>query len=140
MKPARFGLAALLAVAFSSACFADDIVATQEVAGSRLRIQLKPTFTNMTLTVAGPHDFHASSFSKGSQIEFDLSQLRNNDGIYHYQVTAKSGERAAIMAPLDNGREKPDEQFVAASMSGTFHVKGGEIVKPASPRTGRKDQ
>jgi hypothetical protein len=142
MKFATFGLAAFLAVGFSSACLADDVVAAEQLTGGMLRIQLKPTFANATLSVAGPNNFHASTFSKSGALGIDLKQFGPlDDGTYNYELTASSGKMVTIKTPLDNGRAKePKEQPVAVSMSGTFQVKGGEIIKPDTTKTERKDR
>ena len=144
MKSATFGLAAVLAVGISNACLADDIVATEQVADQRLGLQLKATFANATLSVTGPNGFHASTYSKSGAVAIDLSQFGPlPDGAYNYEVTASSRETITIRTPLDNGRSgRPKtEQPVPVSMSGTFLVKDGTIVKPKSGKqTSRTDR
>ena len=131
MKWATFGSAALLAASFTSACFADDIVAAEQAAGSRLGVLLKPAFANATLSVSGPNDFHASISSKGGAVAIDLSQFGAlDDGTYNYQVTASSGEKATVRTRLDNGRDHEVVPMKSVAMSGTFNIKGGKIVKP----------
>ena len=142
MKSATIGLAAFLAVG-SSACLADDFVAAEQHAGSKLEFRLKPTYANATLSVAGPNNFHASTFSKGGAAAIDLSQFgRLDDGAYNYHLTASSGQTVAVKMPLDNGRDRPSaaRQPVGVSMSGIFHVRGGQIVKPDTTKSQRKDR
>ena len=80
MKSATIGLAAFLAVG-SSACLADDFVAAEQHAGSKMEFRLKPSIANATLSVAGPNNFHASTFSKSGAAAIDLSQFgRLDDG------------------------------------------------------------
>jgi hypothetical protein len=144
MKSATFGLAAVLAVGFSNACLADDIVAAERVAGQRLEVLLNEPFANATLSVTGPNGFHASTYSKGGAVAIDLSRLGPlPDGTYNYEVTASSREMISISTPLDNGRRgKPKaEQSVPVSMSGTFLIREGTIVKPKSGKqTSRTDR
>ena len=127
MKSATIGLAAFLAVG-SGPCFADDFVAAEQHAGSKLEFRLKPSFANATLSIAGPKNFHASTFSKSGAAAIDLTQFgRLDDGTYNYQLTASGSETVAVKMQLDNGRDKPPAatQPVGVSMSGTFHVRGG---------------
>lgn len=143
MKFAAFGLAAFFAVGCSGACLADNIVAAEEVAGGKLAFLLKPNLANATLSVAGPNNFNASTFSKGGALAIDLAQFGPlDDGTYNYQLTASGPEMIAVRMPLDNGRDKPAEakQPVGLSMSGTFQVKGGVIVRPDATKSARKDR
>ena len=142
MKSATIAFAALLAVGVSSACLADDILSAAQVAGSRLGFLVKPKLANATLSISGPNNFHASTFSKDGALAIDLKQFGPlDDGIYNYQLTASGGTMVTVRTPLNNGRDKePKQQHVGVSMSGTFQVKGGEIVKPDTAKTERKDR
>lgn len=131
MKSATFGLAALLAVGFSSACLADDIVATEQITGSKLGVQLKAPLHNATLKISGPDGFHASVSSKSGEVAIDLSASGAvQDGEYTYQLTAATNEKAQVRTKLDNGRDREAEPLKGVAMSGTFNVKAGKIVKP----------
>jgi len=131
MKSATFGLTALLAVMCSGACFADDMVAAAQVAGSKLALLLKPGLANATLSITGPNDFHASTQSKSGSIAIDLAQFGPlEDGSYDYQLTASSGEKAVVRTHLDNWRDKEIEPMKGVALSGTFNVIGGKIVRP----------
>ena len=87
------------------------------------------------LSVAGPDDFHASTFSKSGAVAIDLGKFGAlEDGLYHYQITAATDQPAKVRTPLDDGRDanakvKP---LKSVEMSGTFDVKGGNIVEPAA--------
>ena len=141
-----FASAALLAAALvagqTGASRADDIVATEQIAGNRLSFVLKPTFTNATLSVAGPNDFHASMFTKSGELALNLAASgKLNDGTYMFQITASGGDKVAVRTPLDNGRDKlVTERPVIVSTSGSFQVRNGEIVKPDPTKTERKDR
>jgi hypothetical protein len=142
MKSAKIALVAFLTVGFSGACVADDMVAAAQVAGGKLAFLLKPALANATLSVAGPNGFHASTFSKAGALAIDLSQFGPlEDGTYNYQLTASGGTMVTVRTPLNNGRDKePKTQPVGVSMSGTFQVKGGQIIKPDTTKTERQDR
>lgn len=143
MKIAPFALATVLAVGLSGSCLANDMVAAEQVAGSKLAFRLKPEMTNATLSVAGPNNFHVSAFSRGGALAIDLSQFGSlSDGSYDYQLTASGPAMVVVKTPLDNGRPRRPEQKqpVGVSVSGTFQVKGGAIVKPDSTKSERRDR
>jgi hypothetical protein len=52
MKPAAFGLAAGLALGFSSACLADDMAVDQRFTDTGVAFELKGAVSNVTLTVS----------------------------------------------------------------------------------------
>jgi len=128
-------------VALAGTCMAEDIVASEQAAGSKLALLLKPNLTNATLSITGPNDFHASVSSKGGALAIDLLQFgRLDDGLYTYQVTASSGDKVPIRTTIDNGRDKePTERLVGVAASGIFRVNGGEIVR-AESKSERKDR
>lgn len=97
MKPVPFGVAALLILSFpGGALAADDIVAAEQSAGSKLSLLLKPAFANASLTVGGPNNFQASTSAKGGALAIDLAETGPlSDGIYHYQLTASGREMVA---------------------------------------------
>jgi len=143
MKSAAFGLATVLALGLSNPSLADDLAAAEQIAGQRVRIELKPAFANATLNVTGPNGFHASTYSKSGAVAIDLSRFgRLADGTYNYEVTASGREMIAIRTPLDNGRsgQIKTEQPVPVSISGTFRVNDGTIVKPSSGKQTRIDR
>lgn len=131
-----------IAAGLPGAVFADDVVATRQITGGRLSFVLRPNLSNATLSVTGPNDFHASSFSRSGEVAINLSrQGPLEDGTYRYQVTASSGETVTLRTPLDNGRDRPDaKRTIGVSVNGVFRVKGGEIIEPDTTKPQRKDQ
>jgi hypothetical protein len=145
MKPAALGLAACLAFGFSSAGMADDLSASEQFAGTTVGFELKGgPFSNVTLSVAGPDNFHASASARRGAPTIDLRRFGPvEDGRYTYQLTAATAEREKIRARLDNGRDaRADiEPLKGVSTSGTFNVQRGEIVKRDTSREPtRRDQ
>ena len=133
MKPTTFGLAAGLALGLSSGCPADDLTADQRFTETGVAFDLKGPYSNVTLTVSGPDDFHASAFSRSGAPAIDLRRVGAvADGAYTYQLTAATGEKVKTRTPLDDGRDRraTSEPLKGVSTSGTFHVRNGVIVKP----------
>lgn len=143
MKIAACGLAAFVAVGTTGPCVAEGMVTAAQFADTRLLFLLKPTVGNATLSVTGPNDFHVSAFSRIGAPGIDLSAFGPLDeGTYNYQMTASGPERVPVRTPLDNGRGRRPEptQPVGLSMSGTFQIKGGVIVKPDHTKPERRDR
>ena len=143
MKSAAFGLATVLALGLSNPSLADDIAAAEQFADQSVGFLLKAAFANATLSVTGPNGFHASSYSKAGAVAIDLSKFGPlPDSTYNYEVTASGREMIAIRTPLDNGRsgQIKTEQPVPVSISGTFRVNDGTIVKPSSGKQTRIDR
>jgi hypothetical protein len=137
------GLAASLAVGFASTSLAQSRAAAPQVMGSSFGFQLDPAHANATLSISGPNNFHASSYSKSGSPGIDLSQFGAlADGIYNYQLTAAGPGMVAASTSLDDGRAKPaTAQSVGVAWSGTFQVKGGTIIKAAdTPKSERRDR
>lgn len=133
MKPAALGLAACLAFGLSSACPADDLSASEQFAGTTVGFELKGgPFTNVTLTISGPNDFHASASSRRGAPSINLRSFGAvEDGSYTYQLTAATNEKLKTRTKLDDGRDPRTtvEPLKGVATSGTFNVRGGEIVK-----------
>jgi hypothetical protein len=132
MKPAAFALAAALLLGLSSACPADDLTADQRFTETGVAFELKGPYSNVTLTVSGPNDFHASAFSRSGAPAIDLRRFGAvEDGTYAYQLTAAGNEKVKIRTPLDDGRDSrtASEPRKGVSTSGAFHVRNGTIVK-----------
>ena len=143
MKMRALCLAACAAVGMSSACRADDIVAAEQFDGTKLGFLLKSSLSNATLSVSGPDAFHASVFSKTGAIALDLRKLGLvEDGFYRYQISAATDQPMRVRTPLNNGRDEK-VKFTprkGVTMSGTFLVKDGKIVKPVpAAKEGRRD-
>jgi hypothetical protein len=145
MKPAAFGLAAGLAFGLSGACLADDLSASEQFAGTTVGFELKGgPFSHVTLSISGPNDFHASAFSRRGAPSLNLRSFGAvEDGRYTYQLTAATDEKLKIRTTLDDGRDPRTaaEPLKGVSTSGTFNVRGGEIVKrDISKEPTRRDQ
>jgi hypothetical protein len=140
MKPAAFALAASLTIGLSGTGFADDLKAQAKFTDTALAFEVQGDYSNLTLTVAGPHRFHASASARGGGIEMDLRRLGAlEDGAYTYHLTGATREAEKIRTKLDNGRAAGAEPRRGARLSGTFHVKDGVIVKQV-PATDRRDR
>jgi hypothetical protein len=135
MKSATLGVAACLAVGFSSIGWAQDLKATHRLGDHQIGFDAGGTYSHYTLTVTGPNGFHASASSRTSAPSLDLRRVGAfDDGTYHYELTAATEEKVPVRSHLDNGRKGgPDTTAGVAvrnvSTSGVFHVKGGAIVK-----------
>src|SRR5262249_57139243 len=109
MKPSPCGLAAFLALGLSGVCLADDLTAEQRFSETSVGFDLKGAYSNVTLTVAGPHAFHASAFSKSGAPTIDLAHNGPvEDGTYSHQLTAATDEKVKTRTPLDDDRDAPD--------------------------------
>ena len=141
MKPTAIGLAASLAIGLSTACWAEDMVASQQSSGTKIAFLLKDNFSSATMTISGPNGFFAHAFAKNGAIAVDLRRFGAiDDGTFTYQVTAAANDKIRIRTPLDNGRDRiVTERPRSASMSGTFSVVRGEIVATDATKTERRD-
>jgi hypothetical protein len=140
MKPTAFALAAGLAAGLSAAALADDLKAQAKFTDTGLAFDLQGDYSNLTLTIAGPHRFHASASTRSGSPEIDLRRLGAlEDGTYSYHLTGATPEAEKVRTKLDNGRSTGAEPRRSARLSGTFHVKGGTIVKQV-PATDRRDR
>jgi hypothetical protein len=143
MKAAAIGLAAGLAFALPGAVRASDIAADKRFTDTSVGFDLKGTYSNVTLTISGPRDFHASAFARAGAPVIDLRRYGElEDGLYTYQLTAATAERARTRTRLDDGRaaSAPIEPLQSAALSGTFRVQNGAIVKPDGKEPSRRDQ
>ena len=61
MKSAALGLAVCLAAGMSSACWAQDLKATEKHTDTVLGFETGSSYSNFNLTVTGPNGFHASA-------------------------------------------------------------------------------
>jgi hypothetical protein len=136
------GLAACLAVAMTSTCLANDLLASEEFTGTTVEFKMGKLYGVVTLTVAGPNGFNASASARSTSPVIDLRRIGEfDDGQYTYHLTASTDERVKLRTPLDDGRDqKPaTEQLKGVSKSGVFNVARGQIVM-ARPNKERKDQ
>lgn len=132
MRAPLLALVAGVTIALTGALPADEMVAAEEIAGTSVGFVLKGAYSNATLTVAGPADFYAKSFSRGGAVALDLKTFGAlPDGTYNYQLTAAMPAGAASRnSALDDGRGSAGKTaaFAPAIRSGHFNVKGGKIV------------
>jgi hypothetical protein len=144
MKPKILGLMTCAAIALPTACLAaEDMVAAEQFSGANVGFLLKGPLSDVTLSVSGPDEFHASVFSRSGAVAIDLSKSGPlEDGIYHYELTAATDQPATVRPSLDDGRD-PQQQIKprkSMGMSGTFMVKDGKIFKSvASAKESRRD-
>jgi hypothetical protein len=131
MKFAVLGLAACVAAGLSDTCWADDLKAAQKFTDTEIGFDPGGSYSNYTLTIAGPNGIHASVASKSGAPSIDLKRLGAvDDGTYHYQLTASTDEKVPLRSALDDGRDsKPTAMLKGVSMTGHFEVKAGAIVK-----------
>jgi hypothetical protein len=142
MKAATFTLVTCVAIGICTVCSADDMVLGQKAAGAKIAFLLKDNYSNATLTVTGPHGFHAQTSAKGGALALDLRQFGSvDDGTFTYQLTAAADEKTKVRTTLDNGRDtrEPTEIPKSATMSGTFRIVRGEIVIPDTSKPRRRD-
>jgi hypothetical protein len=143
MNAAAFGVAASLSICLAGACLADDMVAAEQVAGTTIGFVLKGSYNNATLSVAGPNDFQASTFSRGGAVVLELSKFGAlADGTYNYQLTAAASEGSRTDNGLNDGRGGSPKGAGrrAAAKNGTFNIKGGKIADYSVPaQRGRRD-
>jgi hypothetical protein len=131
MTSKTFGLAVLLAAGLSGNCLAQDLKATQKFTDTEIGFDPGGSYSNYTLTIAGPNGIHASTSSKSRAPSIDLKRLGTlDDGTYQYQLIAATDEKIPLRSGLDDGRDsKPTSMLKGVSVTGHFEVKGGAIVK-----------
>jgi hypothetical protein len=132
MKSAAFGVAACFAVGLSGACLAQGLNATQKFTDTEVGFDIAGSYSNLTLTISGPHGLRASASSRSGSPLVDLRKLGTvDDGDYLYQLTAATDEKIPVRGGLDNGRDRgaATSMLKGVSTSGHFQVKGGMIVK-----------
>jgi hypothetical protein len=144
MKFRIIGIAALVAAGFAGACLANDAIAVAQSFGSRFGLELNPSYSNAVLSVSGPNNFHASTFSRGGSLSIDLMDAgRIAEGTYNYQLTAQSPQTVDAGPSINAGRngQAPAVHAVGVSVSGSFQVRAGQIIIPQNTATaGRRDR
>jgi hypothetical protein len=131
MTSKTFSLAVLLAFGLFGNCLAQDLKAAQKFTDTEIGFDPGGSYSNYTLTIAGPNGIHASTSSKSGAPSIDLKRLGAlDDGAYHYHLTASTDEKIPLRSGLDDGRDsKPTSMLKGVSVSGHFEIKGGAIVK-----------
>ena len=143
MQMTALGLAACLAAGLTGSCWAQELKATQKLSDTVLGFETAGSYSNFILTVTGPNGFHTSTTPQDVAPSIDLRRFGAlDDGIYHYQLSASAGVKSAMRSAVDDGREKrqSDVALKSVSISGTFPIKGGMIVKPSSAKPARHDK
>jgi hypothetical protein len=130
-KPASIGLAAVLLLGLAGTSLANDLLATEQFAGTTVAFQPQQAYANMTLRVTGPNDYQASvSYPSGSPA-IDLSRFGTvYDGVYNYHLSGTSGETVLASNRNDGRPAKTTSpyQLKEVSKGGSFRVQGGAIV------------
>jgi hypothetical protein len=147
MKSSIVGVLACVACGLPTAGLAQDLKAEQRFEGTTVVFNVPSNVANLSLSVAGPVDFHASASARSGSPIIDLRRLGAvEDGAYTYQLSASTDEKVRTRADLDNGRGNKEAGFKSVATSGTFQVRNGVIVpvKPQPPLTSdpksRQDQ
>src|SRR5262249_29779513 len=135
-------LAAVLALGCFESCPANDLQAEHKLGDTVVGFDLKGPYTNVTLSIAGPNEFSATSFSKSGAPTIDLRQFGPvQDGTYTYHLTAATDEKVKSRTHVDNGRGQGSAEPVrGVDTSGTFNVKDGVIVKRVSAKPNKRDE
>lgn len=138
MRAAALGVALGLLVGLPNSGLANDLLATEQFSGTVMSFQLRQGYSNLTLRVAGPHEFSASVSQPNGAPAIDLSRFGAvYDGTYTYHLTGTTGE-VVLAGGRENGRSANTAtpyKLRSVSKSGNFAVRGGAIVAAsATPR------
>jgi hypothetical protein len=131
IKPAALALAAGLVLGLAGTSLANDLLATEQFAGTIVAFQPQRAYANMTLRVTGPNEYQASLSYPGGAPAIDLARFGNvYDGVYNYHLTGTTGE--TILGSGRNDGRAPAAtspyQLKDVSKGGSFRVQGGAIV------------
>ena len=132
MRTASAVLAACMAAGLSGSGFANDLKADTNFRDTIVGFNLKGAYSHVSLSISGPHHFHANAHARGAAPSVDLRQFgRPEDGLYHYQLNAATGEVVRSNTRHDNGRgdQERGEMRRGVATSGVFWVKNGVIVQ-----------
>ncbi|HEX2257348.1 MAG TPA: hypothetical protein VHG92_11725 [Afifellaceae bacterium] len=132
MKAVRFALATAVAIGSASLAFAEtEMKVAERFTGTGVAFELEGTYSNITLTVTGPDDYHQIAKSEKGAPKLDLREGGTlSNGVYTYQLSGATSESKKIVREyLDNGRDRGAEPMVGAAARGTFLVQEGSIVK-----------
>lgn len=107
----------------------------ERFAGGRLSFSADSGLSNFTLRVSGPDGYTGQIYSERVVPTFRLADHGSvADGLYYYEITAATPERARRASPQDlafNGRDPGSSGggFVGVSYSGSFRVANGRILE-----------
>jgi hypothetical protein len=105
MKTASVLLAACVAAGLSGSAFANDLKADTNFRDTIVGFNLKESYGGVSLSISGPHHFHASAHAQGAAPTIDLRQYgRPEDDLYQYQLNAATNEAVRSNTKHDNGR------------------------------------
>ena len=131
IKPAALGLALGLVFGLSGTSLANDLLATEQFAGTIVAFQPQRAYANMTLRVTGPNDYQASVTYPNGSPAIDLSRFGTvYEGVYHYHLIGTSGE-TVLSAVRNDGRAASATspyQLKEVSKGGSFRVQAGAIM------------
>ena len=140
IKSATLGIMLSLTFGIPSICLANDLLATEQFNGKTVAFQPQGPYTNLTLRVVGPDDYHAAGTFPGGTPQLDLTRFgAMPDGAYTYHLVGSTGE---TLAPSNRQDGRPEKTATAvrlksASKSGSFTVKDGVILLGSGPETKR---
>lgn len=87
--------------------------------------------SNATMVVAAPNGKVSKVFAQSGTPVFELERGEVLDGVYRYELSAATEEKAEIANPIDNGRESiATSSAIPFNMSGSFVVSRGVIITP----------
>jgi hypothetical protein len=132
MRTASVLLAACMTAGLSGSGFANDLKAETNFRDTIVGFKLKESYSDVSLSISGPHHLHANAHARGAAPSVDLRQFgRPEDGLYHYQLNAATNEAVRSNTKHDNGRgdRERGEMRRGVATSGVFWVKNGAIVQ-----------
>lgn len=88
--------------------------------------------SNATLNVVAPGGEMTTVFAASGTPVFELDRAKAADGVYSFELTAATEERATIINPQNNGRGDNASDTAAKSfyLTGQFVVSRGVITTP----------
>ncbi|MDU8912171.1 hypothetical protein [Aestuariicoccus sp. MJ-SS9] len=88
--------------------------------------------SNATMVVSSPNGKVTQIFAVSGTPVFELDRREAIDGVYRYELSAATEEKAQIINAMDNGRGEAARDTAAKPfyVTGHFVVERGAIVKP----------
>ena len=105
-----------------------------QLAGGRVAFSASPGLSNYTLRVTGPGNYTAERFSERRAPSLRLADFGElEDGLYRWSISAATSQierRVGAEELARNGRSGSSANlYVGRQMSGSFHVRNGQIVQ-----------
>ncbi|HEX2256149.1 MAG TPA: hypothetical protein VHG92_05495 [Afifellaceae bacterium] len=133
MNAAKLALAVAVAAGLAGIASAQEMKASQRSSGGVVGFDLQGPYKNVTLSIAGPKGFSATTSVERGNPSLNLGRGLP-DGVYTYQLSAATDEPADVVPQgLDNGRgegAKDRKPLRDVSTSGSFVVRNGSILPP----------